>query len=103
MELSAFLAEDRGPSVIITASILIVLSTLFVGLRYYARHLMGTPFGVQDVIVPFAWLAEVGLCVTGISKTVLPWFFLTRTDAYFSDGQVRRHGQTHGIHCYRRP
>jgi hypothetical protein len=84
--------EDRGPSIIITASIFIVLSTLFVGLRYYARYLMRTPFGVQDVIVPFAWLAEVGLCVTGISKTALSWSFVIRTDAYCSDGQVRRHG-----------
>jgi hypothetical protein len=103
MELAAFLAEDRGPSIIITASIFIVLSTLFVGLRYYARYLMRTPFGVQDVIVPFAWLAEVGLCVDGISRSDLLWSFIVCTDAYCSDGEVCPHGQTLGIHCYRRP
>jgi hypothetical protein len=69
MDLPAFLAEDRGPSIIATASTMIFLSTLFVGMRYYARYLTGTSFGVQDIIIPFAWLAEVGVCINGISKS----------------------------------
>lgn len=62
----AFLAEDNGPSVIATASLMIIFCTLFVGMRYYARYLTSTSFNIEDVIIPFAWLAEVGLCVVGI-------------------------------------
>ncbi|KAF2827650.1 hypothetical protein CC86DRAFT_321914 [Ophiobolus disseminans] len=64
--LSAFLAEDRGPSVLASASVMILLTTIFVGLRYYARYLSSTSFGIQDVIIPFAWLAEIGVCITSI-------------------------------------
>lgn len=63
-----FLAEDRGPSILATASVMIILSTVFVGLRYYARYLSSTSFSVGDAIIPFAWLAEVGVCITSISK-----------------------------------
>ncbi|OAK95185.1 hypothetical protein IQ06DRAFT_64953 [Phaeosphaeriaceae sp. SRC1lsM3a] len=66
MDLQSFLAEDRSTSLIATASVMILLSTLFVGLRFYARYLTSTSFNIQDVIVPFAWLAEIGLCVNGI-------------------------------------
>jgi hypothetical protein len=65
---SAFLAEDIGPSLLATASIFIFISTLFVILRYYARYLTSTKFGAEDVIIPFAWLAEIGVCTTAIGK-----------------------------------
>jgi len=68
MDLPAFLAEDRGPSVLATAWVMIILSTIFVGLRYYARYISSTSFSVQDAIIPFAWLAQVGVCITAISK-----------------------------------
>lgn len=61
-----YLAQDIGPTLVATSSIFIFLSTVFVILRYYARYLTQTKFGAEDVIMPFAWLAEVGLCVTGI-------------------------------------
>lgn len=68
----AYLAEDIGPTVIATASCMIIFCTVFVGLRYYARYLTQTRFGVEDVIIPFAWLAEMGLCIVGIGE--LPRF-----------------------------
>ncbi|KAL5371436.1 hypothetical protein PMIN06_012881 [Paraphaeosphaeria minitans] len=61
-----YLAEDRGPTIIATASLMIIFCTVFVGLRYYARYLTLTKFGAEDVIIPFALLAEVGLCTVGI-------------------------------------
>lgn len=63
-----YLAEDIGPTVIATASVFIFFSTFFVGLRYYARYLTGTKFGAEDIIIPFAWVSEIGLCITGIRK-----------------------------------
>jgi hypothetical protein len=61
-----YLAEDNGPTIIATASLMIILCTVFVGLRYYARYLTSTKFGAEDIIIPFALLAELGLCVVGI-------------------------------------
>jgi hypothetical protein len=72
MDLPAFLAEDKGSSVLATASLMIILSTVFVLLRYYARYLSGTSSGIHDFIIPLAWLAEVGLCINGISKIYVP-------------------------------
>jgi hypothetical protein len=73
MDVEAFLAEDRGHSIIVTASVMIGLCTLFVGLRFYARYLMSTPLGIQDVIAPFAWLAQMGVCATAISESISSW------------------------------
>ncbi|KAF1973490.1 hypothetical protein BU23DRAFT_417780, partial [Bimuria novae-zelandiae CBS 107.79] len=61
-----YLAEDIGPTIVATASLMIIFCILFVGLRYYARYLTSTAFGAEDIIIPFAWLAEVGLCIVGI-------------------------------------
>jgi hypothetical protein len=69
MDIVAFLAEDKGASILATASFMIVFSTVFVVLRYYARFLSGTSFGVGDILIPFAWLAEMVLCINAISKT----------------------------------
>jgi hypothetical protein len=63
-----YLAESLGPQIIATASAFIILSTVFVALRYYARYLTQTKFGLEDIITPFAWLAEIGLCITAIGK-----------------------------------
>lgn len=63
-----YLAEDNGPSIIVTASLMIFFCTTFVGLRYYARYLTSTKCGAEDLIIPFALLAEVGLCIVGIRK-----------------------------------
>jgi hypothetical protein len=63
-----YLSEDVGPTVLGTASLMIILATGFVGLRYYARYLTNTSIGIEDFIVPLAWLAEMGLCITGIGK-----------------------------------
>ncbi|KAF2007735.1 hypothetical protein P154DRAFT_452904, partial [Amniculicola lignicola CBS 123094] len=66
MSSPSYLADNIGASILATASVFILLSTVFVGLRYYARHLTQTPFALEDVIIPLAWLAEIGLCITGI-------------------------------------
>jgi hypothetical protein len=60
------LSEDIGPTIIATASLMIFFCTVFVCLRYYARFLANTAFGPEDVMVPLAWVAEVGLCIVGI-------------------------------------
>lgn len=76
MDVQAFLDEDRGPSLLATASVMMILSTIFVGLRFYARYLTSTSFNIQDVIIPFAWLAEIGLCINGISNYAFQYLAL---------------------------
>ncbi|KAF2798255.1 hypothetical protein K505DRAFT_189223, partial [Melanomma pulvis-pyrius CBS 109.77] len=63
---SEYLAEDIGSAIIATASLMLIFSTVFVGLRYYARFLAQAKFGGEDLLIAFACLAEVGLCMTGI-------------------------------------
>lgn len=65
---SEFMAADNGPIVLGTAFSMIVSCTIFVILRYYSRYLSSTAFSIEDVIIPFAWLAEMTLCAGGICR-----------------------------------
>lgn len=72
-----YLAEDAGPSLIATSALFIILSTIFTVLRFYARHLTQAQFGLEDVIMPFAWLAEIGLCIINICQSGQPSFMIS--------------------------
>jgi hypothetical protein len=63
-----YLAEEVGTQLIATASLFIIFSTIFVVLRYYARYLTHTKLGLEDIITPFAWISQIGLCITAICK-----------------------------------
>ncbi|CAG5146934.1 uncharacterized protein ALTATR162_LOCUS1957 [Alternaria atra] len=45
---------------------MIIFCTAFVALRYYSRYLTSTALNTEDVLIPFAWLAEMGLCIVSI-------------------------------------
>lgn len=47
--------EDTGPTQISTTTILLVLSTVFVVLRFWARHYVAAKYGPDD------WLIVAGL------------------------------------------
>jgi hypothetical protein len=81
-----FLAEDRGPTITATACLLIFFCTSFVALRYYSRYLTSTSFNIEDVLVLFAWLAEVGLCIVGVGRYATPSRLVASTDLLFSHG-----------------
>lgn len=66
-----YLAQDIGPTVVATASLMIIFCTVFVGLRYWARYLTNTQWGIEDIFIPLAWIAEMGLCIVGIGGFVL--------------------------------
>ncbi|KAI1293196.1 hypothetical protein F5Y03DRAFT_411326 [Xylaria venustula] len=55
-----------GRSVIIWASLFIVLSTLFVTLRFVSISIGRRPIGLEDWLIVPAWIIEVGLCANGI-------------------------------------
>lgn len=44
-----------------TAIGFMVVETCFVALRFYARHIAGTPLSVDDVLLPLALLFNYGL------------------------------------------
>lgn len=48
-------SENTGPTQISTTTILLVLSTLFVILRFWARHYVAATYGLDD------WLIVAGL------------------------------------------
>ena len=85
-----FLAENRGPTIQATACLLIIFCTMFVALRYYSRHLTSTAFNIEDVLIPFAWLAEVGLCIVGIGRQPLK-VPIAHIDTCRSDGRESQH------------
>lgn len=63
-----YLNEYIGDKLIYTSGIFIALETFFVALRCYARTLTASAIGWDDSIIPVAWLANVGLCILGISQ-----------------------------------
>lgn len=48
-------SENTGPTQISTTTILLVLSTVFVILRFWARHYVAAQYGIDD------WLIVAGL------------------------------------------
>ncbi|KAF2179123.1 hypothetical protein K469DRAFT_674827 [Zopfia rhizophila CBS 207.26] len=62
-----YLAEDSGPTLVAIGALFICLDTIFVALRFYARRLNKSPIGLDDLVIPFAWLVNVGLCILGIT------------------------------------
>jgi hypothetical protein len=61
------------------ACLMIIFCTAFVALRYYSRYLTSTALNTEDVLIPFAWLAEMGLCIVSTGTQCLKTPF-TLTD-----------------------
>ena len=45
-----------------TAIAFIVLETIFVGFRYVSRYMLSAPTGVDDFLVPVAWIFNLAMC-----------------------------------------
>ncbi|KAF2760796.1 hypothetical protein EJ05DRAFT_243018 [Pseudovirgaria hyperparasitica] len=75
-----FLAQNSGEDLIACATIFIILNTTFVGLRFYARFTKQTSLGLDDYVIAFAWVANIGLCVLAI--TMVPIAGVGRHAAY---------------------
>ncbi|TRX88462.1 hypothetical protein FHL15_010652 [Xylaria flabelliformis] len=59
-----------GQSVIIWASLFIILCTLFVTLRFVSLRVGRRPIGLEDWLILPAWIVELGLCANGISSVI---------------------------------
>lgn len=56
------LSEYSGSVLSNTAIAFIILSTLFVGFRYVSRWMIKVPRGVDDYLVPCAWIFNIAMC-----------------------------------------
>ena len=66
-----YLEENVGYKVVITAIVFILLDSLFVILRYVARHLGRVPAGLDDYLIAAAWVVGLGESVLSIGITYL--------------------------------
>lgn len=62
-----YLSEYIGDRLILISAVFIALESIFVALRCYARTLTISSLGWDDIIIPVAWLANIGICILGIS------------------------------------
>jgi hypothetical protein len=58
-----------GDQLVNAAIAFIVIETCFVGLRFFARHVAGTPLSWDDVLIPMALVFNYGLCGVSIGKS----------------------------------
>lgn len=61
------LNEYKSDTLITIAAIFIAFEAIAVIPRIYARKLSTSPVGLDDIVILLGWLANIGLCVLGIS------------------------------------
>ena len=88
-----YLDEYSGNTLIAICALFIAIETIFVVLRYYARHLTTSSFGMDDAIIPAAWIVNIGLCILCLSTETLvfPLFSAHYSTAAVYDAGVGRH------------
>ncbi|KAI2626808.1 hypothetical protein GGS21DRAFT_529265 [Xylaria nigripes] len=69
-QLEGGLSAYGGRSVIIWASLFIVLCTLFVILRFVSLKVGRRAIGLEDWLILPAWIIEIGLCANGICSVI---------------------------------
>lgn len=60
--------EDHGPVLKNTAIAFIILETCFVILRYVSRAIIRAPSGIDDYLMPLAWLFNMAVCGVSLGK-----------------------------------
>ena len=64
----SYLDEYSGNTLIGVCALFIVLETVALGLRFYARRYTSTQLGWDEVLLPIAWVLNIGLCALCISE-----------------------------------
>lgn len=63
-----YLAADIGDRLTGVASAMLPIVLLFLGLRFYSRHLTRTPWGLDDALAIISGLISVGLSALAICQ-----------------------------------
>ncbi|KAK2606737.1 hypothetical protein N8I77_005468 [Diaporthe amygdali] len=61
--------QYSGDKVVATSIIFAILTSIFLGLRFYSKSLMRSRSGWDDILLVAAYLFNVGLCAVGIAMT----------------------------------
>ncbi|KAL0940005.1 uncharacterized protein CTRU02_206615 [Colletotrichum truncatum] len=61
-----YLAEDSGNTLIGISIAFAILTTLFLGLRLYAKQFTAGGYGVDDYFLVAAYVVDLGMCAVGI-------------------------------------
>lgn len=68
-ELTAeYLAEDRSYQLVGISIAFAVLTTIILGLRFYAKRFQGGGIYADDMFLSAAYVVNLGMCAVGISK-----------------------------------
>lgn len=68
-ELTAeYLAEDRSYQLVGISIAFAVLTTVILGLRFYAKRFQGGGIYADDMFLTAAYVVNLGMCAVGISK-----------------------------------
>lgn len=65
------LDDYSGNKVIAASMVFLCLTTIFLGLRFYAKRLMRSQSGWDDLLLVGAYLCNTGLCVVIIGKSYM--------------------------------
>lgn len=60
-----YLNEDSSNRLLAAITVILIIVTVLLGLRLYARNLTNAARGWDEFLLPPAWLLVVGACVTG--------------------------------------
>lgn len=63
------LGEDTGDRLVGICIAFIILTTLFIALRFFSRHFTVATFGLDDVFMLAAYFVDLGLCAIGIGES----------------------------------
>lgn len=64
----AYLAEDRSYQLVGISIAFAVLTTIILGLRFYAKRFQGGGIYADDMFLSAAYVVNLGMCAVGISK-----------------------------------
>jgi hypothetical protein len=64
----AYLDQSLQGSLRATSIAFLVLNTIFYVQRSYSRHLQETKWGIEDVVMGFAYILAQGVCIDCISE-----------------------------------
>lgn len=68
---ASYLAEDISGQLLAATTVILVITTALVALRFYARSLTNASAGWDDLLLPPSWILVVGACTTGYRKSSL--------------------------------
>ncbi|KAK2035581.1 integral membrane protein [Colletotrichum zoysiae] len=61
-----YLAEDSGNELIAISIVFAVLTTVFLGLRLFAKRFTAGGYGIDDYFLAAAYIIDLGMCAVGI-------------------------------------